>query len=123
MSAKDPQSINYMSLRTEKLNELIRDHLGEIFSRDLNLKSGILITIAKVDTTTDLRYTRVFVSIFPEKETNYVLTAFKKEIYSIQGKLNKKLKMKIFPKIEFRLDASEIKADEIEKILKKIGDE
>jgi len=112
-----------MSLRTEKLNELIRDHLGEIFSRDLNFKPGIFITISKVDTTTNLRYTRVFVSIFPEKETNYVLISLKKEIYSIQGKLNKKLKMKIFPKIEFRLDESEIKADEIEKILKKIGDE
>jgi ribosome-binding factor A len=107
-----------MSTRIYKINELIRSHVGEMLARDLSLKDGVFITIAKVDTTPDLRYTRVFVSVFPEKEIGYAKKALEKEVYRLQGKLNKKLHMRPLPKIEFRIDMTESKADEIEKLLK-----
>jgi len=109
-----------MPNRIEKINALVQRNLGEIIPRELSLKAGVFITIAKVDTTPDLRYTRVFVSIFPEKETAYALKALTNEIYTLQGALNKQLFMKPLPKIEFRLDTTEIKADEVEKLLKQI---
>jgi ribosome-binding factor A len=86
-----------MSQRIEKINELIRADINDIILKDLSLKEGVFVTIAKVDTTSDLRYTRVFISIFPEKETAYVTETLKKELYKIQGILNKKLHMKILP--------------------------
>jgi len=106
--------------RITKINSLIQRHLGEIISQELSLKAGIFITIAKVDTTPDLRYTRIFVSIFPEKEIGYATKTLEKELYRIQGSLNKKLAMRPLPKIEFKVDLTEAKADEIEKLLKKI---
>ncbi len=109
-----------MSLRIEKINELVKRHVGEIISLELNLKPGVFITISKVDTTPDLRYTRVFVSIFPDKEIGYAKETLKKELHRIQSNLNRKLVMKPLPKVEFRLDFTESKADEIEKILKEI---
>jgi len=109
-----------MPKRIEKVNELIKKYLGEILLRNLDLKSGVFVTIAKVDTTPDLRYTRVFVSIFPEKDTDYALKTFNKELYKIQGFLNRKLSMKPLPKIEFKLDLTESKADEIEKLFQEI---
>lgn len=109
-----------MNNRIEKVNKLIRQHINDIITRDINLKSGVFITIPKVDTSSDLRYTRVFVSIFPEKEIDYVVKTLEKEIYKIQGILNKRLQMRPLPKIEFRVDMTESKADEIEKILKEI---
>jgi ribosome-binding factor A len=109
-----------MSNRILKINELIKKHISEIISRDLSLKPGIFITVAKVDTTPDLRYTRIFVSIFPEKEIDYTAKTLAKELYQIQGALNKKLVMKPLPKIEFKIDMTESKADEIEKLLKEI---
>ena len=109
-----------MSHRISKINELIKQQISEIISRELNLKPGVFLTIAKVDTSRDLRYTRIFVSIFPEKEINYALETLKKETYFIQGKLNKKLFLKIIPKIEFSVDTTELKADNIEKILNDI---
>ena len=57
-----------MNERINKINELIKQHVNDIVLKNLSLKDGVFITIAKVDTTEDLRYTRVFVSIFPEKE-------------------------------------------------------
>ena len=81
------------------------------------MKPGVFITISRVDTSADLRYTYLFLSIFPEKEIQYVLESLKKEIYKIQGLLNKKLKMRPLPKIVFKLDTSEIEAEKIEKLL------
>jgi len=109
-----------MNTRIQKINELIKKHTNDILLKDLSLKDGIFITIAKVDTTPDLRYTRVFVSVFPEKEIGYVAKALEKEVYRLQGKLNKKLHMRPLPKVEFRIDMTESKADEIEKLLKQI---
>lgn len=109
-----------MPERIPKINELIKKHLGEIISRELSLKPGVFITISKVDTTSDLRYTRIFVSIYPEKETSYASKALQKEIGRLQSVLNKKLSLKPLPKIEFRVDTTESRADEIEKLLRQI---
>jgi ribosome-binding factor A len=106
--------------RILKINKLVKTHLGEIILKELSLKEGVFITISKVDTSPDLRYTRVSVSIFPEKETSYATAALEKEINKIQKMLNSKLRMKPLPKINFVLDYSEVRADEIEKLLKKI---
>ena len=108
------------SQRIEKINQLIRAYLDEIIQKNLSLKEGVFVTIAKIDTSPDLRYTRVFVSIFPEKETGYAIRSLEKEIYNIQGQLNRKLKMKILPRVEFRVDHTEAEADVIEKLLKEI---
>lgn len=107
-----------MSDRLPKINDLVRKYVDEIILKELSLKSGVFITIAKVDTSPDLRYTRVFISVFPEKEFGYALKTLEKELYAIQKSLNKKLQIKPLPRLEFRSDFTESKADEIEKLLK-----
>lgn len=104
--------------RAIRLSEAVKRNINEILLRELELKTGVFITISRVDTSPDLRYTKLFLSIFPEKETQYALKSLKKEIYKIQGSLNKKLKMRPLPKIVFKLDTSEIEAEKIEKLLK-----
>ena len=81
------------------------------------MKLGVFLTVTKVDTTPDLRYTRIFVSVFPEKEFHYVSETLKKERLRMQKTLHKRLHMKPLPKIEFVLDNTEAEADKIEKIL------
>lgn len=109
-----------MNTRLDKINELIGHHMGELILKELSLKEGVFVTVVKVDTTPDLRYTRVFISVYPEREIEYVLKTLRKEIYRLQGKLNRLLSVKPIPRIEFRADLTESKADEIEKLLKKI---
>lgn len=104
--------------RAEKLSAAVQRDVNEILLREFSFKPGVFITISRVDTSVDLRYTYLFLSIFPEKETQYVLKSLKKEIYKIQGLLNKKLRMRPLPKIVFKLDTSEIEAEKIEKLLK-----
>ncbi len=109
-----------MSERIAKINKLIKRDLAEILVRELNLKPGIFLSISKVDTSRDLRYTKVFISVFPYKEADYALKTLSKEMYSIQGALNKKLSMKPLPRLKFELDSTEEEADKIEKILLKL---
>lgn len=109
-----------MSERTIKINELVKQHINDIILKDLSLKAGVFVTVAKVDTTPDLRYTRIFVSVFPEKEIDYIEKTLTKELYRMQGALNKKLHMRPLPKIQFITDLTESKADEIEKLLRQI---
>ena len=110
-----------MSHRIAKINKLIKQQIAEIISRELDFKPGVFVTISKVDTTPDFRYTRIFVSIFPEKESDYALKTLAKETYHLQGFLNKKLSIKPLPRLEFYLDTTEVKAAEVEKILKDLN--
>ena len=108
------------SMRITKVNELLRKLLGEIMEREMSLKPGVFITIAKVDTSRDLRYTRMFISVFPEQEAHYVSETLKKELAKIQKHLYSKLHMKPMPKISFEIDKTAEEADKVEKILKEL---
>ena len=109
-----------MSQRITQINELIRSHLGEIFSREISFKEGVLATITRVSITPDLRHAPVSVSAFPESEADYVLNTLKKNRGKIQKLLNQRLYMKPLPLITFGFDPTESKADEIERILKSL---
>lgn len=108
------------SMRVTKINELLRKLLAEIMERDLSLKPGVFITVAKVDTSKDLRYTRMFISVFPEQEAHYVSETLKKELSRIQKSLYAKLYMKPMPKLSFEIDTTAEEADKVEKILKEL---
>ena len=109
-----------MNFRIDRINEQIKKTLAEIIAEEADIPLGVFVTISKVDTSRDLRYARVFVSIFPEKKFGETLRTLGKKIYFLQGKLNKQLSMKPLPRIEFVPDKTEAEADRIEKLLKKI---
>lgn len=109
-----------MPSRLERVNELIRTTVAEIISREIELPLGVFVAIVKVDTSRDLRYARVFVSVFPEKKFGKTMDLLQKKIYIMQGILNKKLHMKPLPRLEFIADRTEMEADKIEKVLKEL---
>ncbi len=109
-----------MSTRIQKINDLIRDNISQIINKDLALKQGVFVSITKVDTSRDLRYTKIFVSIFPEKEIDYTMKTFKKELFRIQKLSNQRLHSKILPRITFTLDNTGNKITELDKIFDQI---
>ncbi len=109
-----------MFSRIDRINELIKETLASIILEEAEVPPGVFLTVVKVDTSKDLRYARVFVSVFPEKKFQRTIELLGKRIYVIQGALNKKLHMKPLPRIEFVADRTEAEADKIEKLLKEI---
>ncbi|MEI8103770.1 MAG: ribosome-binding factor A [Candidatus Moraniibacteriota bacterium] len=108
------------TLRQEKVNELIRQHISVLLAREMSFKAGILVTVAKVEVTPDLRQAFIGVSIFPIEEEHYVMESLRKELYRIQGALNQLLRTRPLPLIRFRVDATESKAQEVESLLLQI---
>ncbi|NTW30000.1 MAG: ribosome-binding factor A [Candidatus Moranbacteria bacterium] len=106
-----------MSRRIHQINELIQKHIGNILQKEVSFKAGILVTVSKVDTTVDLRHSRISISTFPEQETDYVMKTLEHEHGKIQIALHKLLHMKPLPKISFRSDLTEQNADVIERLL------
>lgn len=104
-------------LRVKKFNELIKVELGKIIFNFLDVRPGTLITITRVDTALDLFTAIVFVSVYPNSETEEIFGKMSRSIYEIQQLLNKKLKIRPVPKIIFRQDKNPEEASEIEKLI------
>lgn len=112
-----------MSKRIEKINPLIQDILSKLLAKETSLKPGVFVTITKVDTSRDLRYARVSVSVFPDTERDYAFQTVLHERPKLQKLLHQELSTKILPKISFILDETESRADKIEQLFQQIKEE
>ncbi len=110
------------SQRVQKVNEVIKRELGNIILKEVDFPRNVLITLTEVETAKDLRGSKVFVQVFPEKETINILRILGKEIYNLQQILNQRLAMRPVPKIRFVREEELEEAQRIEKILDKIKD-
>lgn len=108
-----------MSQRVERINELLRQEISKLILREIRFED-ILVTINQVETSADLSHAKVKISIMPAEKKELALQVINKRIYHLQQELNKKLYMKIVPKIQFEIDQAEIKAQRIEEILGQI---
>jgi ribosome-binding factor A len=112
-----------MNQRIDRINELIRGILGEIITREVSFKPGVLITITKVIVSRDLRHAKAYISVLPENAQEYALKTLAKEKGGIQGKLNRKLYMTPLPTLSFCFDATESNAQEVEDLFKLLREE
>lgn len=91
-----------MNFRIARINELIKQELGKIIQQELEFDNA-LMTIINIETSSDLGYAKAQISILPENKKGQVLQKLNSNIFHIQQRLNKKLKMRIVPRIEFKL--------------------
>lgn len=112
-----------MSHRIEKVNDLVRNNLALIINKETSFKKGVFVSIIKVDTSKDLRYANVFVSVYPAQDRDYAMKTLQKELYKIQRLLNKSLSMKILPRISFRADTVQENVEKLEDIFEQISKE
>ena len=87
--------------RLEKVNSLIQQELGTIILKEIDVFPGILLTITRVECSNSLFQSKIFISVVPEDKFDEVLALLNRHIYDLQQMLNKKLKMRPVPKIEF----------------------
>lgn len=111
-----------MTTRQEKVNSLLQKVIAEhLREQDFEDLKG-LVTITGVDVSPDLEYARVFFSVIGQ-EPEEVTQILKKNIYQIQGWLNRKLTMRKVPRVTFLSDYSGEYAGHIGKLLKDIHNE
>lgn len=107
--------------RVAKVNALIQQIVGEAIKPYIENLPG-LITISKTETSGDLKWVKVWISIV-DGDDDQTFNILKKNIYDIQGQLNRSLAMKIVPCIQFFLDTSPRYVQHINELLNKIHEE
>ncbi len=108
------------SRRLYKLDSLLAQELGKIFSKELEPPLGTLISIGEVRVSADLHKAQVKISILPFTERQEVFLWLNRQIGMIQYELNRVLYLYHVPKIIFVLDETEEKASRIELLLDNI---
>jgi len=106
-----------MKERVLQLNELIKRDLGAIISKEIELPSDCLVTITRVETTPDIKFAKIFISVLPENLRGSVLDILRKNNKNLHIQLKKQLKTKFTPNLQFLIDEQQVYANEIEKLL------
>ena len=106
-----------MSQRTEQFEELIIRELSEFFSREVEFPLGCLVTLTRAKVSDDLKYATVWLSVLPEKFTGTCLTISGRAVREFQKKLFRKMHTKFIPKINFKVDITEKKAEVVENLI------
>lgn len=109
--------------RIEQLNELIKQKLGDIFLKEVELPKGCLMTITNVTTTHDLSQSKVLISILPGSEEEQILTVLNRRAGYFQFLLKGQLVIRRIPKLIFKSDISLQKTSKIDRLIDKIHKE
>lgn len=108
------------STRQQKIGRQIQKDLGEIVQRTPAVTAGALVTITRVNVTSDLSLARVNLSIFggPDKET--VLSTIKEHKSELRYQLGQRIRnqVRIIPELQFFIDDSLDIIERIDNLLK-----
>ncbi len=106
------------SNRIEKFNSLLQQLVGEAIRPFLEGENG-LVTVSKVETSGDTKWAKVWISIIGGDD-DQILKVINKNIYDIQGAVNRKMTLKLIPRLQFFLDTSPRYAQHIDELIHKI---
>ncbi len=111
--------------RTDRLNSLLREVISEVIRKDVeNRDIATLWTVTRVEITKDLRYAKVFVSVIgDDKARKQTLEALQGAAGFIAVNASKKVVMRYFPELTFKLDTGVDKQMRIEEMLSDIEQE
>jgi ribosome-binding factor A len=103
--------------RQKKIGALLQSDLVDILQGEIrkNGISNLIISISKVQVTTDLSIAKVYLSIFPNEKAPELLIAIKSNMTLIKHDLSQRVKLQLrkVPNLSFYIDDS---LEYIEKI-------
>lgn len=105
-----------------RVDELMQREIATYLEKiDFGLKKG-LVTIGRVNTTSDLRTAKVFVSTFnvTDDEKNKIILMLERERLQIQNIISKNIHIKYTPVLNFKLDDSFEKGDRVLAIIREL---
>lgn len=111
--------------RTDRLNSLLKEVISEVIRKDVrNPHVNELVTVTRVQISKDLRHAKVFISVIgSEQDKIETIEALISAAGFIAVNASKKVVMRYFPELTFKLDDSVEKHMRIEELLNKISKE
>lgn len=111
--------------RIKRLNSLLKEVLSEIIMTEVkDPRMAPLVTVSSVDISNDLHHAKVFVSIIgSEKQRRETLEALESAAGFIGMNASKKVVMRYFPSLTFKLDTTVDEQMKIDQLIEKIHKE
>ncbi len=111
--------------RSLRLNSLLKEVISEVIHRDVrNPHVNQFVTVTSVDITKDLQHAKVFISVIgTAQEKEKTIDALQSAAGFIAVQSSKKVVMRYFPELTFKLDNSVDTQIRIDTLLGKIKDE
>jgi ribosome-binding factor A len=111
-----------LTQRQKKIGGILQQDLAEVLQKaatDGGLR-GVIISVSKVNVTTDLSVAKVYLSIFPNKEAQPLLEGIRSNKPLIRHELSQRTRHQLrrMPQLEFFIDDSLEYIDGIERSLK-----
>ena len=111
-----------MKYRKERMQDFLREEISLIVQQEIKDPGLGFITIIDVRMTEDLKYAKVYYSVFgSEEEKERTAQALKRATNYIKHQLGDKVRMKYMPDITFIYDTDQEKAARIDAILKQVS--
>ena len=110
--------------RTDRMNGILRREISQLLSHQVNdpRLSGV-ISITKVDTSSDLRLARVFVSVLGSRdEKDTAIRGVNSAMGFIRRELGGRLYLRNVPDLKFILDESIEEAEQLFKMIDRLSD-
>jgi ribosome-binding factor A len=106
--------------RSQRVSDLLRQEIADIIMRKVKDPRIGFVTVTGVDLTDDLKIARVFISCLKEDEREPTLDILNSAKSFIRSEVGKRIRMKVLPSIEFRIDESLGYGDKIDRLLREI---
>jgi ribosome-binding factor A len=102
-----------------RVNESIKEILGDAITTELKDPRIGFVTVTEVDTSPDLRAARVYVSVLgTEEDRERSLAGLRSSHGFLQGKIASAMRLKRTPTLTFEYDESAERGDRISRLLK-----
>jgi ribosome-binding factor A len=112
-----------LSQRIEKVQKLAKEILGETIQELKDPRIGFA-TVTAVRMTSDLRYARVFVSVFgDEDERRTTMEGLASATPFLRAEMGRQMRLKYLPELAFELDTGADDAERLESIIKLIHEQ
>lgn len=115
-----------MSIRTEKVGNLIRHELGNLLTKDYSDLSPNMITVTQVRMSDDLSVAKVYISVWGRiEDVDQTFARLEEHKKSIRHGLSKSIRnqFRTMPELIFYRDDSMDYSEKIENLLKKIHED
>jgi ribosome-binding factor A len=115
-----------MSLRTTRVNELLRAEISELILREVKdprVTEG-LITITEIRVSPDMHHATVFVShMGTDEEREHALKGLQNAAPFMHRELVRRLRMRAVPDLVFRFDPSIERGARLSDLIRKVSSE
>ncbi|MBO5561588.1 MAG: 30S ribosome-binding factor RbfA [Firmicutes bacterium] len=113
------------SNRMIRINDEIQREISEIIRSDLkDPRVGVITSVLKVDTTNDLKYCKVYISVLGDDDKKQeVMSVLKNAAGFIRSLIANRINLRQTPELKFILDDSLEYSFKIDSIIRSISDD